>query len=110
MAAATVDTAYIAASYAIPETTIDSLLESPTKELVQSLLQQLENKAKEFEQIQAEKLRSDVELENAVRGTESRTRSLKASVDKGLKENQELRTKLNEAGTSSGAIGNVGHD
>lgn len=110
MAAATVDTAYLAASYSISETTIASLLDSPTRELVQSLLQQLEIKAKEFEQVQAEKLRSDVELENAVRGTESRTRSLKASVDKGLKENAELRTKLNDAGTSSGTLENVGHD
>lgn len=99
MAAATVDAAFIAASYSIPEPTIQNLLSSPVADLVQSLLLQVEAKAREFEDLKADKLRTDVELEAAVRGGESRTRQLKASVDGGLKEVEELRRKLNDEGT-----------
>lgn len=101
MAAATVDTAYIAASYAVPEPTIQTLLDAPTVELVTQLLQHIEAKAREFDEIRSEKLRSDVELENAVRMGDARAKALKASVDKGLKEVEELRKKLNEERTSS---------
>ncbi|KAK8181536.1 hypothetical protein BKA81DRAFT_276087, partial [Phyllosticta paracitricarpa] len=95
---AAIDTAYIAASYSIPEPTLQNLLDAPTVELVQQLLSQIEVKAKEFDELKAEKLRSDVELENAVRTGDNRARALKASVDKGLKDVEELRKKLNEEG------------
>ncbi|KAK8184280.1 hypothetical protein BC567DRAFT_218003 [Phyllosticta citribraziliensis] len=99
MATAAIDTAYIAASYSIPEPTLQTLLDAPTVELVQQLLSHIEAKAKEFDELKAEKLRSDVELENAVRTGDNRARALKASVDKGLKDVEELRRKLNEEGT-----------
>ena len=38
MAAAAIDVGYLAASYAVPETTLQSLLSEPTVALVQSLL------------------------------------------------------------------------
>lgn len=98
MATAAIDVAYIAASYSIPEPTLQTLLDAPTVELVQQLLSQIETKAKEFDELKAEKLRSDVELENAVRTGDNRVRALKASVDKGLKDVEELRKKLNEEG------------
>lgn len=98
MAAATIDTPYIAASFDVPEPTILSLLETPTVELVQVLLEKLEYKAREYDTITAEKLRSDVELENAVRTGEARARALKASLDKALKDVEALRTKVNDEG------------
>ena len=98
MAAAAVDAAYLAATYSLAESTLNTLLHAPTVDLVQTLLQQLEPKAREHERLKAEKLRSEVELESAVRNGESRARSLKSSVDKGLKEVEELRKQLGEQG------------
>lgn len=98
MATAAIDAPYLAASFSIQESTIQTLLEAPTVELVQSLLAQLEAKAREFDTIQAEKLRSDVELENATRLGESRARALKTSLDKALKEVEDLRRKVNDEG------------
>jgi nucleoprotein TPR len=93
-AAATIDAGYIAASYSLPEPTITSLLDTPTAEQVRLLLQKIEEKAREFEDAQAQKLRSDVELETAVRNGNARTKQLKDSVDKRLKEIEELRRNL----------------
>jgi nucleoprotein TPR len=98
MAAAAVDVGYIAASYELPEPTLQSLLSNPTVDLVQSLLAQIEAKACAYDELKSDKLRSDVELENAVRGSETRARSLKTSADKALKEVEELRHKLSQEG------------
>jgi nucleoprotein TPR len=98
MATAAVDVGYLAASYSVPEPTIQSLLSAPTVELVQSFLAQIEAKAREFDELKSEKLRSDVELENAIRGSDTLARSLKASADKALKEAEELRQKLSQEG------------
>ncbi|KAF2110576.1 hypothetical protein BDV96DRAFT_623904 [Lophiotrema nucula] len=94
MAAAAVDVGYLAASYAVPEPTLHSLLDAPTVELVQALLAHIQAKAHEFDEVKAEKLRSDVELENALHGGETRARALKASADKALKDVDDLRQKL----------------
>lgn len=98
MATATVDVGYLAASYAVPETTIQSLLSEPTADLVQSLLAQIEAKARQFEDLQSEKLKADVELDNAIQTGEQRARALKAAADKAQKETAELRQKLAEEG------------
>lgn len=98
MAAAAVDVGYIAASYTVPATTIETLLSSPTTELVQSLLVQIEAKAREFDDLKSDKLRADVELENTVRGNETRQKALKATADRALQEVEELRKKLSEEG------------
>jgi len=98
MAAAAVDAAYISASYAVSEPDIQTLIDAPTSQLVQTLLKQIESKAREFDSLKAEKFRTDVELENAVRTGESRAQSLKESVDKGLKEVENLRLKLSNEG------------
>jgi nucleoprotein TPR len=98
MAAAAVDVGYLAASYSVPEPTIQSLLSAPTVELVQSFLAQIETKAREYDELRSEKLRSDVELENAIRSSDTRARSLKASADNAIKEAEELRQKLSQEG------------
>jgi nucleoprotein TPR len=100
-AAAAVDVGYLAASYSVPETTIQSLLSEPTVALVQSLLTQIEAKAREFEDLQSEKLKADVELDNAVQTGEQRARVLKAAADKAQKETAELRMKAAQEGTNT---------
>ncbi|KAF5853068.1 hypothetical protein GGP41_001641 [Bipolaris sorokiniana] len=94
MAAATFDVGYLAASYSVPETTLQSLLSEPTVELVQTLLTQIEAKARAYDDIQSEKIRIDVELEAAVQAGEQRARSLKATAEKAQKEADELKEKL----------------
>lgn len=98
MAAAAVDTAYIAASYAVAEPSLHALLDNPTVELVSSLLQQIESKAHEYDEIKAEKLRAEVELETAVHDGQQRARSLKSSLENALKDIEDLRRKLADAG------------
>ena len=66
--AATVDVGYLAASYSVPETTLQSLLSEPTIELVQTLLTQIEAKARAYDDLQSDKIRTDVELEAAIQG------------------------------------------
>jgi nucleoprotein TPR len=100
MATVSVDTDYIAASYSISEATLETLLVNPLPEQIQDLLSKIEEKAREHESLQAEKLRSDVELETAVQNGNRRAKQLKESVDKGLKEIEELRRKLSSEGTS----------
>lgn len=100
MAAAAVDVGYLAASYAVPETTLNTLLDAPTVELVQSLLVQIEAKAREHDDLKSEKLRSDVELEAAIHNADTRVRTLKATADKAERDVDELRQKLAQQGKS----------
>lgn len=100
MAAAAVDVAYLAASYTVEEQTLLSLLDAPTTELVRAFLVQAEAKARDYDDLKSEKLRAEVELENAVRFGETRAKTFKASADKALKDLEELRQKLTEAGGS----------
>ena len=98
MAAEVIDPQYLSSYCALPKETITTLLDAPTADLVRSLLLTITNKAREHEEIRSENLRLSVELENAVRTGESKARVLKSSVDKGLKEADELRQKLQSAG------------
>jgi nucleoprotein TPR len=101
MASAMLDTSYLSASYSVPEATLQTLLDAPTVQLVESFLLQLSAKAQEYDNIKADKLKSDVQLEAAVRGGESRAGQLKESVKTGLKQIEDLRRQLNEAGLST---------
>ncbi|KAF9699942.1 hypothetical protein EKO04_001551 [Ascochyta lentis] len=94
MAASAVDVGYLAASYSVPDTTFQSLLSAPTVELVQSLLVQIEAKAREHDDLKSEKIKVDVELEAAVQGGEARARNLKAAAEKAQKETEQLQQKL----------------
>ncbi|UPX15517.1 Protein mlp1 [Ascochyta rabiei] len=94
MAAPAVDASYLAASYSVPETTFQSLLSDPTVELVQSLLVQIEAKAREYDDLRSDKIKVDVELEAAVQSGDARARTLKASADKAQKEVEQLQQKL----------------
>lgn len=98
MAAATVDVPFLSTHYSIPETTLTTLTQAPTVDLVNQLLESITTKAREYDELKSDKLRLEVELENAVRTSESKIKVLKGSVEKGLAERADLRTKLQEAG------------
>ena len=97
-AGAVVDTLVIASSFDVEEAKLQVLLDSPTAELVKDFLANLTVKAEEFDETRAEKLRKDVELENTVRSNESKVKALKASVNKGLKEIEDLRRDVSTQG------------
>lgn len=99
--ATSVDTAYLAAYLEVPQPNLSSLLDAPTTELVTSLLSAISTKAREHEELRADKMRADIELENAVRSSETRIQGLKATVDNALKEVEELRQKLTTEGDFS---------
>ncbi|KAI5307696.1 hypothetical protein KEM55_007652, partial [Ascosphaera atra] len=95
--AATVDIPFLAAHYSVPDTTLTSLTQNPTVELVNELLTSIGGRAREFEELKSDKLRLEVELENSVRTSDSKLKVLKNTAQKHLNEVTELRTKLQDA-------------
>ena len=98
MAVAQLDVAQLSSFCSLPQQSIDTLLDAPTASLVASLLKNISVKADEYNDVVSEKLKLSVELENAVRGSETKSRLLKGSVDKGLKEATDLRQRLQAEG------------
>lgn len=98
MADAAVELPYLSSHYAIPQATLSSLTEAPTVDLVNQLLQSITKKAREYDELKSDKLRLEVELENAVRSNESKIKVLKSTVDKGHAEVEDLRKKLHDSG------------
>ena len=96
--AAEIDIRAVATFSSIPETTISTLLDNPTVELVRALLHNISAKAHEYDQLKSQKVRLEVELETAVRTSESKVKALKASVEKGLAEITRLRIELQNSG------------
>lgn len=97
--AAAIDTGFIAASYSVPESEIEPLLEAPTVDLVKSLLTQIEKKAREYQQKDAHTLRVEVELDTLARSSENRAKQHREALDKALKEAETLKSKLSQGGT-----------
>lgn len=95
MAAAAVDTAFLAAHLGLSEGSVSAL---PTDDATTTFLQAVAAKAKEFDSLYADKIRVDIELENAVIGSETRCSSFKATADQAMKEVEELNKKLKEEG------------
>ena len=95
------DLQHLASYCSLPQDNLQTLLDAPTVDLVKSLLHTVTERAREHEQTNSENLKLSVELENAVRGGETKTRVLKNSIDKGLKEAAELRQKLQSEGVSN---------
>lgn len=96
--AAEVDTRAISAFSSLPETSITSLIETPTSELVVTFLRSIETRAKECEQNKSQKIKLEVELETVVRTSESKAKVLQNSRDKALAEASKLRVELQTAG------------
>lgn len=104
MAAAQVDVAYIAGHLGLDQPVVASLTTQPTVELVTTLLQAVAAKAHEFETLYAEKLQTDIELENAVRSSETKSQTFKGTAEKALKDVEEARQRLKEEGTCFPAL------
>ncbi|EKV07187.1 Filament-forming protein (Tpr/p270), putative [Penicillium digitatum PHI26] len=104
MAETAIQIPYISSHYALPESTLTTLRQAPTVELVNQLLQSINKKAHESDELKSDKLRLEVELENSVRSNESKVKVLKASVEKGHAEVAELRKKLHEADTTRASL------
>ncbi|RDW65842.1 putative filament-forming protein (Tpr/p270) [Aspergillus mulundensis] len=99
MAAATIELPFLSTHYAIAESTLGTLTEAPTVELVNQLLEAITKKAREHDELKSDKLRLEVELESAVRSSETKIKVLKGSVEKGHAEVEETRKKLHESET-----------
>lgn len=99
MAAVQVDTGYIAGYLGLEQPVVTTLTTEPTVDLVAALLQAVAAKAHEFDTLYADKLQTDIELENAVRSSENRSQASKGTAEKALKDVEEARQKLKEEGT-----------
>lgn len=98
MAAAVLDLEYLSGYLSLPQSTLNSIVDIPTAELVQSVLEAVAAKAHEHDELVADKLRVDIELENAVRSSETRIAGLRSTVEKAQKTVEEVRTTLSEEG------------
>lgn len=98
MAAAAVDFAYLSTHLGVPETTLTTVATAPTVDLVNAVLQAVTAKAQEFNTLYSDKLQVDIELENAVRSSEARSQTFKATADKALRDVEDLRRKLQTEG------------
>lgn len=103
MATAVVDVEYLSAYLDVPQQSLTTVVDEPTAELVRSVLAAVATRAREHDELAAEKLRVDIELENAVRSAETRIDGLRLSVDKAQKNVEELRKEVNEEGMYLGS-------
>ncbi len=98
MAAAAVDTGYLSTHLGVPATTLSSAVTEPTADLVKAILDAVTAKAHEFDNLYAEKLKVDIELESIVRSSEARSDSFKTAAETSRTEVDELRRKLQDEG------------
>lgn len=96
--ATTVDVDYLSAYLGVPHQTLSSVVDAPTAQLIQSVLDAVTVRAKEHDELAADKLRVDIELENAVRSSETRTEGLRSNLEKSQRTVEEVRIKLKEEG------------
>ncbi|KAI5302939.1 hypothetical protein KEM56_000199, partial [Ascosphaera pollenicola] len=99
--AAAVDIPFLSSHYSVPDTTLTTLTQNPTIELVNELLTSITAKAREDGNLKSDKLRLEVELETAIRTSDSKVKVLKNNAQKHLAEVSNLRNKLQEAGKYS---------
>ncbi|SPO04746.1 related to myosin-like protein [Cephalotrichum gorgonifer] len=100
---AVADLGYIAGHLGLEHDGLTSLATDPN---LASLLKAVETKAHEFDDLYSEKLRVDIELENAVVGSEARCQSFKATAEKAMKEVEEVREKLKDEESTRQALEN----
>lgn len=98
MAAAAVDFGYLAGHLGLDQPVLTTLTTAPTVDLVAILLQAVTSKAHEFDALYADKLQTDIELENAVRSSESRSQASKSTAEQALKDVEQARQKVQEEG------------
>ncbi|KAL0469820.1 hypothetical protein QR685DRAFT_301973 [Neurospora intermedia] len=103
MAAAEVDVAYLSTQVGVPEPDLNTALTEPTPDLVKTIFQAVIAKIRALEE---DKFQLGIELEGAIRSSESRCEQFKATTDKALKEVDELRQKLQDEETKRRSIEN----
>ncbi|RAL03828.1 putative filament-forming protein (Tpr/p270) [Aspergillus ibericus CBS 121593] len=96
MAAVTIELPFLSSHYAVAESTLSTLTQAPTVELVNQLFEAITKKAREHDELKSDKIRLEVELDNAVRSSDNKIKVLKSSVEKGHAEVEETRKKLHE--------------
>jgi nucleoprotein TPR len=96
--AAAMDVDYLSAYLNVPQPTLTTIVDAPTAELVRVVLEAVKAKAHEHDELAADKLRVDIELENAVRSSETRVEGLRSTIEKSQHTVEELRVKLKEEG------------
>jgi nucleoprotein TPR len=101
MAAAEVDLSYLSTHAGVPELDLNTAVTAPTADLVKSVLGAILAKLQDLEQ---DKFQLNVELEGAIRGSESRCEQFKSTTDKALKEVEELRQKVQSEGMTHSSI------
>src|SRR3954454_23598299 len=99
MATSVLDVEHLSGQLGIPQQTLLSLVDAPTAELVRSVLEAVTAKAREHDELAADKRRADIELENVVRSSETRIEGLRSTLEKSQKTVEEVRTKLKEEGS-----------
>ncbi|CCC06617.1 hypothetical protein SMACR_00642 [Sordaria macrospora] len=90
MAAAEVDVAYLSTQVGVPDSDLNTALTAPTPDLVKIIFAAIITKIRALEE---DKFQLGIELEGAIRSSESRCEQFKATTDKALKEVDELQTK-----------------
>ena len=98
MAAMELDVPQLASFCSIPETSLTTVLDAPTAELVKTLLKKISGKAREFDEVKSQQLKLTVELENAIRGGDAKSRVLKGSLEKVQKEAADARQSVQKEG------------
>src|SRR5688572_12550704 len=101
MAAAEVDVGFVAGNLGLDLPALQAVTTNPTAELVATLLQAVQKKLHEYDELYSSKLQVDIEYEAAVRSAESRSQTSKSTVDKALKDTEEARQKLKEEGRTT---------
>ncbi|KAI9745558.1 MAG: hypothetical protein M1818_001092 [Claussenomyces sp. TS43310] len=91
MATATWDVGRLSTFLNVSEPLFTNLLDTPTVELVKLVLDAVATKAYEYEELQSDKIRLEVELENAVRTSENRAQGIKVTIDNALNEVNDLQ-------------------
>lgn len=92
------DLGYLSNYLTVPQDTLSTFIDLPTAECALSILRTVITKAREHEELVADKLRVDIQLENVVRNTESRIEKLGVDLEKAQKTVEELQAKLNGEG------------
>ena len=98
MAVATIDLPLLAPFLSVPESSLSELVNSPTTELLSTVLGTVSARARELEEIRSDKLKLEIELENAVRGGESKASHYKTTLERSQSDVAKLRQQLQVEG------------
>lgn len=97
------DLSYLSTHVGVPELEIQTAATAPTPDVVKTILEAVISRLRDLEQ---EKFQLGIELEGAIRSSESRSEQFKATTDKALKDVEEARQKLQHEETTRRSLEN----